>query len=767
MLAVIAAAAVVGLGAFLIGQAVCWACGWQATSFIAPSVGLAVMMAIALLTPHVPGRAWGSATLLLLVLVAAVLAVVREPALRPSAGDLLAVAPAALLVLIPFLTAGHAGTLGVSLDNDMASHLRLAEAYRSARVAAITPIDASYPTGPHALVAVISQVLGARVDYTFAGLTMATPVLLAWTALGSLRRVGWPGRAYVATMVGVPFLIAGFYAEGAFKEVMQALFVLAFAIGLGDLIRAEAARRERGASSEHGLRDLARWVPLGLIVVGSLSVYSVSGLAWLAAGGALIVVVACFSIPSRAAPLGVSWAALRRAAAPAAVALIVLLVVLVPELARLVRFYQHTNGGTGIAVTSLGNLVGPISPWEALGIWDNADFRMPAVDPFHVGMWLTLGLALTVFGLVWWWKRRDVAVPLMALVALAIWIYSDHRESPYVAAKALVILSPLLLLLATRPLVERVSGEPRIAGLGAVRLALVAALGWAVLGTSVDALRDSFVGPTAHIDDLRSIQPLLGRSQTLFLGYDDYIAWELAGTPVSSPVLGGAQLFRERPEKKWTYGQPFDFDFVPSEDLEKFTFVIEPRGASGSETPSNFSLVRETQYFAVFKRVGAAAPREVLDEGPEPGATLVCTSGPGRALSRSRGEAAVRLPNVDVPVPALAPDGSATVRLPLSPGLWKLSTPYTSSFPVSVRAPGLSTLLPANLDRPGARWPIGSVRVPSRQGIAVTFHVQGTWLSVPEQSAMLNTVVATPVAPIVIVPLRRACGRYVDWYRTR
>ena len=161
--------------------------------------------------------------------------------MRPRGSDLLAAAPAAFLALLPFIASGRAGTLGISFDVDMRIHLLYAEAIRSPAAAKVTSLSASYPVGPHALCAVLAQALGIRVDYAFAGETAAVPVLMAWTTLEALRHVRWLGKTLVATMTSATFLFAAYYAEGAFKEIMQALFVLAFALALEELVR-----RERG-----------------------------------------------------------------------------------------------------------------------------------------------------------------------------------------------------------------------------------------------------------------------------------------------------------------------------------------------------------------------------------------------------------------------------------------------------------------------------------------------------------------------------------------
>ena len=229
--------------------------------------------------------------------------------------------------------------------------------------------------------------LGLRVDYAFAGETMAVPILLAWTTLVALRKVGWPGKAFVATMTGLTFLLAGYYGQGSFKEIMQALFVLAFALGLQELT---GPRARPGAR----LRPQLRLVPLALITGGSLSVYSIAGLPWLLA----TLLAWIFLLALRRMLHGtlsglLAW--VRASAWPTAIALGVLLVVIAPQLPRLVRFYEANQGtgeGTGIPVSSLGNLAGPVSFWKVFGMWDVADYRLGALDTFHVGMYVAFGL---------------------------------------------------------------------------------------------------------------------------------------------------------------------------------------------------------------------------------------------------------------------------------------------------------------------------------------------------------------------------------------
>lgn len=757
VLAVIVAATLTCAGSLILGQAACRLCGARSWTFLAAPVGLALLMLLSIPAIHVPGHATTIAVLLLVLTLASLALLVREPTQRPSLADLLTAVPVFFLVLLPFLASGRGGTLGVSILNDMHGHLQWAEAIRSPSAARAAPLAASYPIGPHALCAVLAQGTGMRVDYAFAGETMAQPILLAWTALVALRKVGWLGKAFVASMVALTFMVAGFYAEGAFKEIMQALFVLGFALGVEGLARQE---------QHHPLR----WVPLGLIAGGSLSVYSVEGLPWLVALlGLWLLLIGALAV-LRGASLGALLAGARGAIQPAVIALGVLLVLIVPQLPRLVKFYEESagvGGGTGIPTSSLANLIGPISFWKVFGMWDVADFRQPPADPFHVGMYVAFGLLVTVAGGVWWLRRSGLVVPLAAGVALAIWIYSDRNQSPYVASKALAILAPLVMLMATRWLVELRLGESWLSSMGVLRLGVAGLLGWAVLGTSVDVLRNAYVGPTAHIDDLRKLERALGDSPTLFLGWDNFVKWGLAGTPVDQPdpeELKAPEVAL-RPQKMWVPGEALDFDDIQPTTLDHYRYVVGPRDPAASQPPSNMKLIRVTRYYEVWERHGPTPDRQTLAEGQEPGAVLNCATAHGRALARKSGEAAIRQPNVAVPVPGPLPGETTSVQLRLKSGSWWLSAPYVSPHPIEVTAPGLRTTLPANLDRPGMRWPVGSVTVTGNAPIAVTFHPQDPLFAPPIASAV-NALVATPESPIRLVSLKQACGQYVDWYMT-
>lgn len=148
-----------------------------------------------------------------------------------------------------------------------------------------------------------------------------------------------------------------------------------------------------------------------------------------------------------------------------------------------------------------------------------------------------------------------------------------------------------------------------------------------------------------------------------------------------------------------------------------------------------------------------------------PGAILDCDTTAGRVVLRGGGVAAVRPAPVVAQGTLLLPGGVVSVRLPLGPGRWRLQSSYVSRLPIEVTAPGLHATLPANLDRPGPRWPIGPLTVRGPAPTTVTFTVDDSLLAPELPVAELGRTAATRAAPVEVVPVSRACGRYVDWFR--
>ncbi|MBS1887174.1 MAG: hypothetical protein JSU06_08300 [Actinobacteria bacterium] len=748
MAATLFAAAVTCIGALFLGQAALRLSGAKEWNWLAPMVGISIGMLFATPTNHIPGRALTMAILLGLLIVAAMFWCLTSPAHTPPGKDLLAAAPVAALLMVPFLAVDRAGILGTGLNNDMSVHLLFAEGFISESATFTRALPLDYPLGPHATAALLTKGLGIEAQQGFTGWTLAIPILTAWTSLAVARKATWIAKLIIATVVGLPFLVAAYYGQGAFKEITQAGLVLAAALSLGGY----GPRLDRG-----------RWVPFALLAGGMVSVYSITGLPWpliflgIYVAGALIRFSLAHGL--RELPRRV-----RAELAPVGIGIAVLVVALLPQADRIAHFIslRSSVNGTGIATGDLGNLVAPLSPWEAFGVWGNADFRFPDVSAIGGPIWTAAIVALVVIGAIWAVRRKHWLLPAAAFMGMAIWWISNHSQSPYVSAKGLVIASPLLLLIAVLPLSDRISGTFwRWAG-AVVGIALVFAVG----ASDLRALKISPVGPVGHAHELESFRPTLAGKRVLFLGDDDFVDWELAGAKVVPVIFGGLGHIPTRPQKKWEPGQPLDFDSVTAAVLNDFEWVLTTRDAAASEPPPQFHLVRSTANFELWKRTGDVQEVSLLQEGGMPGAILDCSKPAGRALAAAPGIAAIRTPPVVETVENVGAEQTASVAIKLpSAGEWQLETPYISSLPLIVRGPGLDATLPANLDRQGPRWPIGSIRTSGPETVTLELEVEGATLAPPNSGAILGAIVATKVGSDRIVPLARACGKYVDWYR--
>ena len=259
----------------LVGQAILVACGRRPRwSWLAPATGLAALCALAWWTVRLPGE--GTAALIAIAVAAAASALYLRGRVATRDGALkwgIWVGLAALvLASLPFVVEGRFGILGTGLNPDMSQHLFAAD--RLASGGSERLIAEGYPLGPHAIVVAVSA-LGPTTVQAFDGLTLAVAVAACLAPLALLDLVGGWKRFAAALWIGFAYLVAAYLVQGAFKETMQALFLLAFAIGLLCL----AGRRP--AAGDRGTPDLLAAVPLAVLAVGSVYTYSFPGLAWL------------------------------------------------------------------------------------------------------------------------------------------------------------------------------------------------------------------------------------------------------------------------------------------------------------------------------------------------------------------------------------------------------------------------------------------------------------------------------------------------------
>jgi hypothetical protein len=230
---------------------------------------------------------------------------------------------------------------------------------------------------------------------------------------------------------------------------------------------------------------------------------------------------------------------------------------------------------------------------------------------------------------------------------------------------------------------------------------------------------------------------------------------------------------------------PIDFDSFSRSTLNRFPYVITGRAAWNSEAPSDFRRIAATPSYILWERT-APPPRDrhVLLEGTEAAAVADCASPEVRILLNEPGRASLFPEAVIGPKPAwrgssvLGTGDSASQGLALPAGRWHLSLQYFSPFDLTMSAPGFSRHLKAALDgqRPntislannGQFWPAGTI---SSHGGRTEFTISAAEptgiqsLTGYDGKAAIGELVAVRAGPHRIVPLRQACGGWLDWYQ--
>lgn len=460
-----------------------------------------------------------------------------------------------------------------------------------------TTLALGYPLGALGPLAAGSRLVGTDPAWlfqpylAFLGATLAL-ALYALTA-GLVRAPGW--RAAAAVVSSLPALLYGYVLWGGIKEIAAAALV-----ALCAALAPSAAGRGR----------LASVAPLAVGAAALVSVLSAGGVVWL--------------VPLAGTALAVAWLglgrreALSRAALFVAVAGACALPVIVSALTWLPKARSFTE-------SQLGNLSGPLSLAQVAGIWPVGDFRARPEDMRATWLLVAVTLAAAGAGLAWSLRRRSYGLPAYAAsVALGALVYVGIG-SPWVAAKALVVAGPAVVLAA-------LAGAGWIASTGRrVEAALVgAAIAGGVLWSDALAYREAWLAPRGQLAELEAIGArIAGDAPTLMTDYQPYGARHFLR---DADPEGASELRRRyvrlRDGGVVPPGESTDVDALALDGVLTYRTLVLRRSPAGSRPPSPYRLASRGRWYDVWQRDDAAPAvleHVSLGSGVDAGAPPACT----------------------------------------------------------------------------------------------------------------------------------------------
>jgi hypothetical protein len=819
MLGVYASAAAILVASLVLGRALLHIVGLSVHTWLGGVVGFAALTILCPLLIRLPGRGTTVSVLLALIILAALFYLWREDrggrllARRSSPGtsdpDVGGPRPpgeghpqsswalgllVALIVVVaaslPFAFNERNGVLGEGIyTNDQAAQLYWTDWLQNGVGPQPNAVRFGYPTGPQSVAATAAEATNTSLLDAFNGLLLAIPVLTAFTALGVMGGLSPPRRVISASLVAMPYLAASFLAQSAFKETAMALLVLAFAVTLRDL--AFLNRNPDYGGGAHPRRALI--IVLVLLAASSVFVYSIPGLAWFA-----LALPIWLGLELLTGGLRIDPTAAREAVRSHRRVIVGVVIVLVAVAAFSASQLSGFVDKVGMVQASAGRLSSPVFPGEALGIWPQGDFRIVRGEVSGAYLAVALALAAALIGAVAAVRRRDWGLVAVGASAVIVYVGARLFASIYVEAKALAVMSPLVVLAMLLALLapdwspddrpadaraarEGSTGWRRLRGrnLTVARYVFGGIVAACLAGSAFLALRAAPVGFDQRGKELEGLAGLVPNSSVVFFGVDRFSGYWLRGTLMKSPGGYVPSEVKARRSKVWEQGLSMDFDTVKPGALDHFKYAITTRAGYQSSAPPDFERVARTASFILWKREGRTPPQQIIEKDGKPGRTLACREGSDHGIAGHAGTATllghpvVRKQSAWKPTWHFDAPGTASATLRLPRGRWDLSLQYDSQVSLEVSAEGHSFTLPPSLDGmylseqgKASFWHAGTAH--SNGGrITVTVRAQEPSsfqrLVGVRRQVWLGGIAATSGGPRT-TPLHDACKRYLDHY---
>ncbi len=450
-----------------------------------------------------------------------------------------------------------------------------------------------YPTGGHSVLAAVGWLSCQNLIWLLSGFQALELGMLAMV-LSQVARYAGLSRAPAAitgVIASVPALVYAYALMGSIKE-LTALPAIALMGAL--MIGARQLRRAVG---------LRAAVPFAVAAAATLDAIGLAGSAWvvLFTAGALLVALRPLALRD-VRPLIAGGVTL-------VVAVTVLALPVVGPLSSSLNLAKNVTNANSAAVHDPGNLLRPLKFLQVFGVWLGESHR---VEPRYLNQtYLLLGMMVicVALGVAWLLNRRAWAVLGFVALSLAAYLILHPRATEWTSAKLLVILSPVVVLVG----LLGAFGVMRRRPLEGTLLAIAVASG--VLISDALLYHGTNLAPTARYQELADLgSRYAGQGPTLIPDFDEYAVYDLRSTGIDGPglVYSGPFAFIDSVPK--LYGHSYDLDQLQLATVERFRTIVMRRSPGWSRPPSNYRLVQQGRYYAVWQR-GAALPRAHFDVG--------------------------------------------------------------------------------------------------------------------------------------------------------
>jgi len=452
-----------------------------------------------------------------------------------------------------------------------------------------------YPIGVFVPFGTAQKLVGGDLAWVFQPYLSFLAAMLSlaiWQMLEIVRRPRL--RAGAAFIAAQPALLYGYAMWGGVKELGAAALV-----ALGAALAPLALRDDGGSprSIDHrrvGSMDQTRAVlaslqavlPLAIAAAALVGVLSAGGIIWF---GPLLLALAVIAYRS----FGLRPALERAVAFVGLTGILVLPAVTSGLIPPTTKSLVGSNGE--------GNLRGPLSIFQGLGIWPSGDFRFHPDGTVVTAVLVALAIGAAALGLWTAWRRRTMA-PLLYASALIAGLTIFLLGSPWAAAKALATASPIGLSLAVLGALAALRLDRFVGGI------LVVVIAGGVLWSNVLAYGGVSLAPYGELVELEQIgKQFAGEGPTLMTEYNPYGARhflrEEDGEGASElrvravPTRDGGEV-----EK----GYSVDTDELDMAGLFEFRTLVLRSSPVRSRPPLPYRLVRSGEYYEVWQRPEAA-----------------------------------------------------------------------------------------------------------------------------------------------------------------